>query len=90
MPETRLGPAYLQSRIAYLGMDQQRAIRRRLRLRLGAISANKLVSGRDFPSRKEKRTGKTAFFKRLTLLLTLFIYKTLIYIIILYYIYVSV
>lgn len=43
----KIGASYLESRIAHLSTDQQRAIQRRLRLRLGAISSSKLVSGKS-------------------------------------------
>eukprot|EP00434_Breviolum_minutum_P009531 symbB.v1.2.008390.t1/scaffold525.1/size192214/15 len=43
----RMGASYLESRIGDLSPEQQRAVRRKLRLRLGVISSKKLISGKS-------------------------------------------
>jgi len=42
-----MGASYLESRIGDLSPEQQRAVRRKLRLRLGVISSKKLISGKS-------------------------------------------
>ena len=47
IPGVGSGAPYLRSRLHGLSADEARAIRRRLRVRLGAITQTKLVSGKS-------------------------------------------
>ena len=47
IPTAGSGAPYLRSRLKGLNIEEARAIRRRLRVRLGAITQTKLVSGKS-------------------------------------------
>ena len=47
IPTAGSGAPYLRSRLKGLNVEEARAIRRRLRVRLGAITSTKLVSGKS-------------------------------------------